>query len=141
MSALAALAERPALIERMFVTKEYSSLGLYELRISKNGEWHNVIIDDYIPCYPNGGPLFSSTNDNSIWVLLLEKAYAKLHGGYKTLTGGVPSEALMDLTGVPTTSFNFKDAKVRQMVESGKFWELIKHFKEEGYTLVGATPA
>lgn len=105
----------------------------------KNGEWQSVIIDDYIPCYPNGDPLFSKSRDNSIWVLLLEKAYAKLHGGYKYLTGGIPSEALQDLTGSPTTSLNFKDAIVKQMNDSGKLWELVKHFKDEGYSLIGST--
>ena len=36
-----------------------------------------------------------------MWVLLLEKAYAKLHRNYYTLRGGLVSEALADLTGSP----------------------------------------
>lgn len=124
----------------MFVTKEYNEQGIYELRVCKNGEWQNVIVDDYFPCFPNAGPIFSRSNGNELWVLLLEKAYAKVHGGYKTLTGGLPYEAMMDLTGCPTTSLSFKDAKVRQMVDSGKLWELIKHFDEEGYIMTGGTP-
>lgn len=140
LCAVASLAERAAWIERIFVTKDYSEQGIYELRLAKNGEWMTVIIDDYFPCYPSGGPMFSRSNGNELWVLLLEKAYAKVHGGYKTLTGGLPYEALIDLTGSPTTCLSFKDEKVQSMIHSGKLWELIKHYDEEGYVMAGGTP-
>lgn len=83
--------------------------------------------------------MFSKTNGNDLWVLLLEKAYAKLHGGYKTLTGGSPHQAFLDLTGCPTSCLSFKDEKVREMIDSGKFWDLIKYFIDEGYTLSGSS--
>jgi calpain-15 len=139
LCAIACLAERPALVERLFVTKEYNQNGIYELRLFKNGELRRVIVDDYFPCFPNGGPMFSRSNGNELWVLLLEKAYAKVHGGYKTLTGGLPHEAMMDLTGCPAMSLSFKEEKVQQMFNSGKLWELVKHCDEEGYLLAGAT--
>jgi len=56
---------------------------------------------------PNGGPVFSQAHGNEMWVLLLEKAYAKLHGNYYTLRGGYASEGMMDLTGSPTEVFDF----------------------------------
>ena len=37
-----------------------------------------------------------------MWVLLIEKAYAKIHRNYATLRGGLVSDALSDLTGFPT---------------------------------------
>jgi len=84
------MAERPALVERIFMNKDYNEQGLYKLKICKNGEWIEVTVDDYFPCFPNDGPMFSRSNGNELWVLLLEKAYAKIHGGYKTITGGSP---------------------------------------------------
>ena len=36
---------------------------------------------------------------NETWVPLIEKAYAKLHGDYQSLDGGLASEAIEDMTG------------------------------------------
>ena len=52
------------------------------MKINKNGVWHELTIDDYMPCALDGAPLFTRTHGNELWVQLLEKAYAKLHGGY-----------------------------------------------------------
>jgi calpain-15 len=48
-SALATLAERPALVERLFITKEVNQYGIYKIKICKNGEWTTVTIDDHFP--------------------------------------------------------------------------------------------
>lgn len=118
----------PQLVERLFLTKEYNEEGVYRLRICKNGEWYEVVIDDYFPCFPSGGPLFSRGQGNELWVLILEKAYAKLHGGYKNIVGGNPHEAMMDLTGCPTTSFTFSNENVQELIRSGRLWNMIKHY-------------
>ena len=122
------------------MTKQYNDEGIYHLRICKNGEWQDVIIDDYIPCYPNGGPIFSRNHGNEMWVMLLEKAYAKVHGGYKNLTGGKPIHALSDLTGCPSMSLNFSDRQVKDLANTGKLWKLIKHYDDEGYLITAGTP-
>ena len=51
---------------------------------------------------------YSQSNSNEgdtkdeLWVLLLEKAYAKVYGGYGNIVGGSGLEALKNLTGAPT---------------------------------------
>lgn len=44
-----------------------------------------------------------------IWVLLLEKAWAKLNGNYENIERGYNSEALRDLTGAPTLTLHTLD--------------------------------
>ena len=39
-----------------------------------------VVVDDLFPCFPDGGPAYSRNHGNELWVMLLEKAYAKLRG-------------------------------------------------------------
>ena len=50
LCALATLAERANLVEKLFVTKEYKQNGAYRMRINKSGVWHELTIDDYMPC-------------------------------------------------------------------------------------------
>ena len=77
--------------------------------------WHPVSIDNLIPCgkqvcattpalhylYPTQrDPVFGATDDpNELWVMLLEKAYAKFLGAYSHLHYGSTSRALRHLTG------------------------------------------
>jgi len=138
MSALACLAERPSLIERLFITKKVNKEGIYKVKLCKNGEWIVVTIDDYFPCHPMGGPVFSKAHGNELWVLLLEKAYAKLHGNYFLLRGGFANEGLMDLTGCP--SFSFILDEVNEDIQSGKFWNMLKQADDEGFMIAGSTP-
>jgi hypothetical protein len=47
-----------------------------------------VIIDDYVPVDSSGNIVFTNCYGNEIWVVLLEKAWAKINGAYDIITGG-----------------------------------------------------
>jgi calpain-15 len=138
-SALAALTERPGLIERLFVTKDITKSGIYRVKLCKNGEWVSITIDDYFPCYPMGAPVFCRNEANEIWVMALEKAYAKIHGHYYLLKGGTVAEALLDLTGCPTITYCFSDEVTQQEIEKGIMWLNIKDHFDDGYLLCAST--
>lgn len=140
MCALACLAERPALVERLFVTKQVNDKGIYRVKLCKNGEWVTVTVDDFFPCYPKGGPVFSRAHGNELWVLLLEKAYAKLHGSYFQLRGGFANEGMIDLTGCPSAYYDFKEDFIKLLIENGEMWKLIVSFDQEGYLISASTP-
>jgi hypothetical protein len=74
--------------------------GKYVIRLYYNNEWQNVTIDDRIPCSTSGQPSFGhNALKNEMWVVLLEKAVAKLLGGYQALDGGYLEEGVAMLTG------------------------------------------
>lgn len=50
---------------------------------------------------------YSKAKYNQLWVPFIEKAYAKMHGSYRAISGGHVAEAFLDLTGAPTAVYNF----------------------------------
>jgi calpain-15 len=139
MSALASLAERPQLIRRLFLKDRVNDEGIYRVRLCKNGEWVIVTVDDYFPCFPNESPIFSRSHGNELWVLILEKAYAKLHGSYMLLKKGWPVEGLIDLTGCPTVSYELTKPEVMIMIERDELWPMIKRYDIEGAMIIAST--
>lgn len=138
LSALSSLAERPGLVRRLFVTQEHNDKGVYKIKIFKNGEIVTVTIDDYIPCRYNGGPMFSRGTANELWVMLIEKAYAKLHGSYQALSAGFTAEAMIDLTGCPTSHIAFpKEKEDFDAIEeeADEIFEKMLNCDEEGYLI------
>ena len=81
--------------------------------LNVNGIWKQIVLDEYFPAYFNGRKwdlAFSKTDQNELWVILLEKAYAKCFGSYFEIIGGDPVHALRDLTGAPYDRIeNFDD--------------------------------
>ncbi|CAG9310137.1 unnamed protein product [Blepharisma stoltei] len=140
MCALASLAERPALVERLFESRESSDIGFYQVWFCKSGEWVRVTVDDYFPCFPKDTPIFSRSHGNELWVLLLEKAYAKLHGSYSLLKGGWAAEGMMDLTGCPTLNLDFNNEESKQLIQNDRLWDMLKRYDNEG-SLISASTA
>ena len=104
LAAMANLVENEKLFERV-VPKDQAGFndsdycGIFRFRFWRFGEWEEICIDDRLPT--RGGKLIylRSVQNNEFWGALLEKAYAKLHGSYKALEGGLTIEAAVDFTG------------------------------------------
>lgn len=113
LSVLSSLAEQPSLIQRLFDREEINEFSVNSVWLNINGIWTQIMMDDYVPVKPVRGGVtlaFSRTYDKELWVLLLEKAYAKAYGGYLPIEGGDPCYALRDLTGAPYARFDdFQD--------------------------------
>ena len=127
MSSLAAMTNIPQLICQLFRSFELNKNGCYEIGLNIEGQWQIVLLDDYFPCSKKTRvPIFAKPNGPELWVMLLEKAWAKINGGYLNITGGYASEVLSVFTSFPIETFDLfiKDIDI--------IWKELKKAFEDG---------
>jgi len=100
---LSILAEHPHRVKSLINEDETNEEGLYSVNMLKNGQWTQIVVDDNFPC-DDGRPAFSKGNGREMWVLLLEKAWAKKYGSYAKIEAGFAENVMHDLTGAPAAS-------------------------------------
>ena len=101
LSAVSSLAEKPYRIDELFVTKEYNPAGFYVCKLNFNGVHQEVIVDDLFPVTPDTPhrPLYAQpASGKYIWVMVLEKCWAKLLKGYKNTNCTVYYMQMVTLT-------------------------------------------
>ena len=135
LGALSVVASRLELLQRVMPGTAVSNDGSYTFNFYKFGEWHQVKIDDRLPCN-EAGPLFASGKDaNECWVLLIEKAYAKLHAQYGRLVGGFVTDGMVDLTGGFPRVLYFD--KLGDEIASGGLWTRLLENHQSGNYIMG----
>eukprot|EP00736_Rhodelphis_marinus_P001783 Rmarinus@m.4088 len=95
------------------ILDQYLPWGVIGVNLFVFGKWHVIIIDDLLPCHETNTawvPVFSTpSGDHSwnpaadpeapFWGMLMEKAFAKLHGSYQALSDGVAGDVISYVTG------------------------------------------
>lgn len=141
LSAVAVLTD-VSRISDVIITPQYNEEGIYTVRFCIQGEWVPVIVDDWIPCESPGKPAFATSKKlNELWVSVLEKAYAKMHGSYEALEGGLVQDALVDLTGGAGEEIDMRSSQAQIDLASGRLWSQLLHFKREGFLLGAGSPS
>lgn len=130
IAAVASICSNPSLMEKICVERD-EVCGVYGFVFYRDGEWTWTVVDDNLylkkpdfealgDAYDGSGAkerrykkneqtgsdalYFAACADqNETWLPLLEKAYAKIHGDYDAISGGISGEAVEDLTGGVTT--------------------------------------
>jgi len=89
-----------------------------------NGEKKTVVVDDYFPYNDdkNVWAFSRPSQGNEIWVLILEKAWAKVYGSYSRIEIGDCGEALTPLTGCPSQSLTLEDYKNKDILYDHLLW-------------------
>ena len=105
-SSISCIAEKPNLIKRLIINnKKVSKFGFYIINLCINGLWKKIFIDDLFPCIPKSNPMITHSPSNEIWILLLEKALAKVFDSYYDLLYVEKCDFLLFLTGCPSFYF------------------------------------
>ena len=134
LAVLSSLAEFPERIMDMFVTQSINDAGIYLVKFFINGTEYPVVVDDYFPVHPNGHIAFASSKDDELWVSILEKAWAKLHGTYARTEGGLPSFAASHLVGVPSESRRHDSIE-----DVDKFFQTLSLADHRDFTMMAAS--
>ena len=75
--------------------------------INREGVPTEMLLDDYIPVYKSTNrPVFCKANGNEVWVMLLEKAWAKIKGSFGDINSGSPHEVLNSFSIAPCYNFS-----------------------------------
>lgn len=88
-----------------FIHSIFSLLFLNRFRFWQWGRWIEVKVDDRLPTRGDRPAHMHCAQIDVYWAALLEKAYAKLYGGYAFLKYGTIGRALQDLTGAVVQRF------------------------------------
>jgi len=125
MSSLAAMCVSPQLIMELFRTLSVTSNGCYEVVMRIDGVWNVILLDDYFPCHKDSKkPLFAQPNGSELWVMLLEKAWAKVNGCYFNIIGGWSSDVLFSLTSFPVFNLDHKN------MDKEVLWNKLKNLSD-----------
>eukprot|EP00817_Percolomonadidae_sp_ATCC50343_P002282 CAMPEP_0117429026 /NCGR_PEP_ID=MMETSP0758-20121206/8607_1 /TAXON_ID=63605 /ORGANISM="Percolomonas cosmopolitus, Strain AE-1 (ATCC 50343)" /LENGTH=861 /DNA_ID=CAMNT_0005215717 /DNA_START=179 /DNA_END=2760 /DNA_ORIENTATION=- len=113
LAAFGGIAERyPEKIVEAFIVRKENEAGIYEFRLFHPTEkkWKRIVVDDTIKTIHSGRyPKYSKSNNNEFWVMLLEKACAKLMGSFETLIGGFCRNGVAMITGNTKYKYVMRD--------------------------------
>jgi hypothetical protein len=79
---------------------KFRSIGLFVIRVFKNFQWIYILVDTRVPAAKDlktgkMKPVFGRCREtHEMWVALIEKAYAKMHGCYENLISGYVDEGI-----------------------------------------------
>lgn len=118
-----------------------TEVGAFCLRIYKDGIWIPVVVDDLLPMLQrenwtneNRGLACAHAHEcSSIWVQLIEKAFAKFYGNYAELSTGFVHHALTDLTGAQSECIPL--AAASRGTGKRSLWDQIVNYQKNGFVM------
>ncbi|PVH99308.1 cysteine proteinase [Periconia macrospinosa] len=150
LAALSSACSKPSLLEKICVDRD-EACGVYGFVFYRDGEWISTVIDDnlyltnedfsgkydpigekhrkYKKKYQTNSDalLFAHCeNENETWAPLIEKAYAKVHGDFKSIETGFSGEGVEDITGGVNTAI-----MTHSVLNKDKLWEELLNVNQD----------
>ena len=95
LTVMTSLIKYPSLIYQLFNSLYISNNNYYEIKAKIDNKISTISLDDYFPYnLRKNKPIFCKPYKNEIWVMLLEKAWAKIKGSYFNMDNGAPIHVL-----------------------------------------------
>lgn len=107
------------------------------------GEKFKEVVDDRLPVREGKDKRYTSYGRKNVfnarqganggwWLPILEKAYAKMNTNYANLNGGMPQQALVELTGMPSTIHSLKG------MSDDDLFDIVFDGDQRGYAMTAA---
>ena len=153
MHGASAVAREPQRLRDIFYNDDLSNRGVYALRFYVLGIPTTIIIDDWVPLNKFGGTVFAGVDyeDPALWGILIEKAFAKLHGNWEAIIAGDPRHSINVLTGAPAENYyhgscpagNLVEGKclTGEVLDESTVFSTIKNALDNGNMVSGSTPS
>ncbi len=129
IAAMSSLAKYPERIIKMFLKS--NEKGKHKIKFFVNGEKRDVVIDDFIPYDDQRkDAAFAKSPTKKAWPLLLEKAWAKIHGSYQSSSSGSSEVAFSILSGAPSITLPTKEQDI---------WKKLMNSQKMQYSVMAST--
>ena len=140
LSVCAAVAEYPQRLKKIFLLKKINKAGIFALEFIIDGRPKRIIVDEYIPYSSSSkSPPFSCLpKSRNIWMIVIEKAWAKYLQSYHNTIAGYPNYVFTILTGAPSSSILVKNYKKSES-QKNILWEMLSNGFLNNYYVCCAT--
>ncbi len=81
---------------------------MFGVKLFVDGVWTTIPLDACFPVNNFGGFCGAQPHHNEVWVMLLEKAWAKIYKSYDNIIAGYNHEGLVAISGAPTVQVSSK---------------------------------
>ena len=152
IDAISGLSNYGQTITQIFKTLERNDNGYYEVILFIDGEFQIVYVDDYLVFYLEDENVkeknisvydlaFASPhkNNNSFYLLLLEKIWAKINGGFSNIITGFTNEVTETICACQTKYFNPPNFNLIQDSLIDKFYQVSSFKSDHAYTIINVS--